>query len=138
MGLVPTPRPEARRGGDDLAGGGKMARARLGLRGSRRLAHHTRGDPDGTRDLAVTHALNDAKSRVGMNTTIRPLEQTRADLTEDGLLTPREAAQLLRVSVETLRAMPVPYLTIGAGHKRPRRRYVRQHVLDWCKRRAMP
>ena len=44
--------------------------------------------------------------------------------------------QLLRVSVETLRAMPVPYLTIGVGQKRPRRRYVREHVLDWCKRRA--
>jgi hypothetical protein len=65
-------------------------------------------------------------------------ERLPADLREDRLLTPREAAQLLRVSVETLRAMPVPYLTIGAGQKRPRRRYVRQHVLDWCRRRAMP
>lgn len=71
-----------------------------------------------------------------MNTTIRPLEQAPADVREDGLLTPREAAQLLRVSVETLRAMPVPYLTIGVGQKRPRRRYVREHLLDWCKRRA--
>jgi hypothetical protein len=73
-----------------------------------------------------------------MNTTVRPVQDAPADLGEDGLLTPREAAQLLRVSVETLRAMPVPYLTIGAGQKRPRRRYVRQHVLDWCRRRAMP
>lgn len=72
-----------------------------------------------------------------MNTTIRPLEQVRADQTEDGLLTPREAAQLLRVSVETLRAMPVPYLTIGAGQKRPRRRYVRRQLLDWCKEKAI-
>ena len=71
-----------------------------------------------------------------MNTTIRPLEQGLGDPREDRLLTPREAAHLLRVSVETLRAMPVPYLTIGAGQKRPRRRYVREHVLDWCKRRV--
>ena len=73
-----------------------------------------------------------------MTIATRPHEQTAVDLGDDGLLTPREAAQLLRVSVETLRAMPVPYLTIGAGHKRPRRRYVRQHVLDWCKQRGMP
>jgi len=71
-----------------------------------------------------------------MDTTIRPFELTRAELTEDGLLTPREAAQLLRVSVDTLRVMPVPYLTIGAGQKRPRRRYVRQQLLNWCREQA--
>jgi hypothetical protein len=87
------------------------------------------------RNLAVTHALNDAKS-MNMNTTIGPLEQAPADVREDGLLTPREAAQLLRVSVETLRVMPVPYLTIGAGQKRPRRRYVRQQLLSWCREQA--
>jgi hypothetical protein len=69
---------------------------------------------------------------------MQPVEQAIPDLREDRLLTPREAAQLLRVSVETLRAMPVPYLTVGAGQKRPRRRYVRQQVLDWCKGRTMP
>ena len=73
-----------------------------------------------------------------MTIATRPHEQTAVDLGDDGLLTPRETAQLLRVSVETLRAMPVPYLTIGAGQKRPRRRYVREQVLDWCKRRARP
>jgi hypothetical protein len=72
-----------------------------------------------------------------MTVRMRPLEQRLADPGEEQLLTPQEAAQLLRVSVETLRGMPVPYLTIGAGQKRPRRRYVRQHVLDWCKQRAM-
>ena len=71
-----------------------------------------------------------------MTIATRPHEQTAVDMGDDGLLTPRETAQLLRVSVETLRAMPVPYLTIGVGRKRPRRRYVREHLLDWCKRRA--
>jgi hypothetical protein len=67
---------------------------------------------------------------------MQTVEQVGPDLREDQLLTSREAAQLLRVSVETLRAMPVPYLTVGAGQKRPRRRYVRQDILDWCRRRA--
>jgi len=71
-----------------------------------------------------------------MNIAIRPREQTAVDLGEDGLLTPREAAEFLHVSVETLRAMPIPYLTIGLGLKRPRRRYVRQQLLDWCKEKA--
>ena len=105
------------------------------IRGLSRLARYTRRHQDLARDLAVTHALNDAKS-INMNTTIRPLEQAPADVREDGLLTPREAAQLLRVSVETLRVMPVPYLTIGAGQKRPRRRYVRQQLLNWCREQA--
>ncbi len=63
------------------------------------------------------------------------VEQVVPDLREDQLLTSREAAQLLKVSVETLRAMPIPYLTIGAGQKR---RYLRQHLLDWCKGRTTP
>jgi hypothetical protein len=71
-----------------------------------------------------------------MNIPIQPREGRDADLGDEGLLTPREAAHLLRVSVETLRVMPIPYLTIGAGQKRPRRRYLRQQLLDWCKRRA--
>jgi len=60
-----------------------------------------------------------------MNIAIRPREQPAADLGEHGLLTPREAADLLQVSVETIGAMPIPYLTIGLEQKRPRRRYVR-------------
>ena len=49
------------------------------------------------------------------------------------LLTSREAAALLRMSVETLHASPIPYLTIGAGRKRPRRRYLRETLLTWAK-----
>ena len=71
-----------------------------------------------------------------MTITTRPRVGPAADLEGDGLLTPREAARLLRVSVETLRVMPVPYLTIGAGQKRPRRRYVRQQLLNWCREQA--
>jgi hypothetical protein len=71
-----------------------------------------------------------------MTITTRAREGPAADLEGDGLLTPREAAQLLRVSVDTLRVMPVPYLTIGAGQKRPRRRYVRQQLLNWCREQA--
>ncbi len=72
-----------------------------------------------------------------MNITIRPREGAAANLGDEGLLTPQEAAQLLRVSVETLRVMPIPYITIGAGHKRPRRRYLRQQLLDWCKEQSI-
>jgi hypothetical protein len=57
--------------------------------------------------------------------------------TPDGrvLLTSKEAAALLRVSVDTLYGMSVPYLTIGHGRKRPRRRYLRETLLQWAKQR---
>lgn len=58
-------------------------------------------------------------------------------LVPDGheLLTSKEAAALLRVSVDTLYAMSVPYLTIGQGRKHPRRRYLRETLLAWAKQR---
>jgi hypothetical protein len=49
------------------------------------------------------------------------------------LLTSSEAARLLHVSVETLFGMAVPYLTIGNGKKRPRRRYLRETLVQWAK-----
>lgn len=52
------------------------------------------------------------------------------------ILTTREAAALLRVDVDTLYAMPVPYFTVGKGRKHPRRRYLREHILEWCVKRA--
>ncbi len=50
------------------------------------------------------------------------------------VLTSREAAALLHVAVETLLDMPIPYLTIGHGRKRPRRRYLRETIVAWAKR----
>lgn len=49
------------------------------------------------------------------------------------VLTPQEAAKLLRVSPATLLRLPVPYFAVGEGRKRPRRRYVRESVLAWAK-----
>lgn len=49
------------------------------------------------------------------------------------LLDSREAAALLKVSIETLHAMAVPYLTIGQGKKRPRRRYLRETLEQWAR-----
>jgi len=49
------------------------------------------------------------------------------------VLTPQEAAKLLRVSPATLLRLPVPHLTVGEGRKRPRRRYLRDSVLAWAK-----
>ena len=54
-------------------------------------------------------------------------------MSEAVLLTSQQAADLLQVSVETLHAMPVPYLTIGSGRKRPRRRYLRETLARWAK-----
>lgn len=53
------------------------------------------------------------------------------------LLTSREAAALLRVSVETLHAMPIPYVAIGAGRKRPRRRYLRETLVRWAQQQEV-
>jgi hypothetical protein len=49
------------------------------------------------------------------------------------ILTPRECAALLKVNTATLRRLPVPYLPIGSGSRRPRRRYLRESVLAWAK-----
>ena len=51
------------------------------------------------------------------------------------VLTTEEAARLLRVSVDTLLKLDIPWVPIGAGRKRPRRRYRREAVLEWCRRR---
>ena len=51
------------------------------------------------------------------------------------VLTTEEAARLLRVSVDTLLKLDIPWVPIGAGKKRPRRRYRREAVLEWCRRR---
>ncbi len=51
------------------------------------------------------------------------------------LLDSKQAAELLQVSIETLHAMDVPYLTIGHGQKRPRRRYLRETLETWAKKR---
>jgi len=51
------------------------------------------------------------------------------------VLTSGEAARLLRVSVDTLLELDIPWVRIGAGRKRPHRRYLRQTVLEWCRRR---
>jgi len=56
-------------------------------------------------------------------------------VSEPVLLTPKQAAQLLHVSVPTLFALPVPYVTIGKGRKRPHRRYLRESLEKWAKSR---
>jgi len=56
-------------------------------------------------------------------------------VSEGPILTTEQAAELLQVNVETLRGLPIPYLTVGHGQKRPRRRYLRDTVLAWAKRR---
>ena len=53
------------------------------------------------------------------------------------LLTSKEAAELLQVCVETLLAMPIPYVTIGSGRKRPRRRYLRETLVEWAKQQEV-
>ena len=53
--------------------------------------------------------------------------------TPPDVLTPAQAAELLQVAIATLLRSPVPYCTIGTGHKRPRRRYLRATVLEWLK-----
>lgn len=50
------------------------------------------------------------------------------------VLTSKQAAELLQVSVEVLHGMDVPYLTVGHGRKRPRRRYLRETLLKWAKK----
>ncbi len=54
------------------------------------------------------------------------------------VLTTAQAAELLQVSVDTLLGMPVPFVAVGGGRKRPRRRYLRETVLEWCRRRQAP
>lgn len=56
---------------------------------------------------------------------------------EAPVLTSEQAAALLQVDVDTLRALPIPYLTIGHGQKRPRRRYLRETVMQWAKQREV-
>lgn len=53
------------------------------------------------------------------------------------VLTPREAARLLRVTPATLLRSPAPYFTLGAGRKRPRRLYLRESLLVWAKLREV-
>ena len=54
------------------------------------------------------------------------------------VLTTAQAAELLQVSVDTLLDMPVPFVPVGGGRRRPRRRYLRSTLLEWLKRREAP
>jgi hypothetical protein len=56
----------------------------------------------------------------------------------DRFLTTAEAAKLLQVSPDTLLALDVPWVPIGAGRKRPRRRYLASTLLEWARRRQAP
>jgi len=49
------------------------------------------------------------------------------------LLTSAEAAKTMAVTVETLHKMPIPYVEVGNGLKRPRRRYRRETLERWAK-----
>jgi len=53
----------------------------------------------------------------------------------DSFLTTEQAAKLLKVSVDTLLELDIPWVPIGAGRKRPRRRYLQSSVFEWAKRR---
>lgn len=53
------------------------------------------------------------------------------------LLTAAEAAKLLHVDVDTLRALPIPYVTIGTGKKRPHRRYRRATLERWAQQQEV-
>lgn len=54
------------------------------------------------------------------------------------VLTTSQAAALLQVSTDTLLEMPVPFVRVGAGRKRPHRRYLRTTLLEWMRRRQEP
>jgi hypothetical protein len=74
--------------------------------------------------------------RVTRPVTLAPMA---ASMAGDGeVLTTAQAARLLQVSPDTLLAMPVPFVRIGGGRKRPRRRYLRSTLLEWLKRREAP
>ena len=61
---------------------------------------------------------------------------TSAPVTDTAmLLTSAEAARLLRVSVDTLLKLDIPWVPIGAGRKRPHRRYRPEALNEWCRRR---
>lgn len=51
------------------------------------------------------------------------------------VLTTEQAATLLQVSEDTMLDLDVPWFAAGEGKKRPRRRYLRASVLEWCRRR---
>jgi len=53
----------------------------------------------------------------------------------DAFLTTEQAAKLLKVSVDTLLKLDVPWVPIGGGRKRPRRRYLQSSLFEWAKRR---
>lgn len=70
-----------------------------------------------------------------------PKRRVTRTVTQPGLpevLTPVETARFLRISIDTLRALTVPFVAIGSGRKRPRRRYLRATVLEWMRRREAP
>lgn len=52
------------------------------------------------------------------------------------VLTPKEAASLLRMSVDSLLASDAPWLPKGKGSIRPRRLYVKDQLLEWARERA--
>lgn len=54
------------------------------------------------------------------------------------VLTTAEAARLLKVSPDTLLGLDVPFVAIGTGRKRPRRRYLESSVIEWFRRRQAP
>ena len=53
----------------------------------------------------------------------------------DRVLTTAEAARVLKISVDTLTALDVPWIAIGSGKRRPRRRYLESSIIEWCRRR---
>jgi hypothetical protein len=53
------------------------------------------------------------------------------------LLTPKEAAKALRMSVANLLRLDVPYVAIGEGRKRPRRRYRPETLASWAAQREV-
>jgi hypothetical protein len=56
----------------------------------------------------------------------------------DRFLTTAEAAKVLQVSVDTLLELDVPWIPIGTGRRKPRRRYLASALFEWGRRRQAP
>ena len=67
-----------------------------------------------------------------------PFQDLGTVVAEPILLTSAQAANLLQVSVDTLLTLDIRFVPLGNGKKRPHRGYLRDTLIEWCKRREAP
>ena len=53
------------------------------------------------------------------------------------LLTPKEVAERLKMSPRTIARLGIPCVYVGAGRKRPRRRYRSEDLENWLRNRRV-